>query len=147
MALPRRNLSVEIHILRSNDPHPVRKLVLKSPAYAVRIGRGSKSSNTELCPAGNNAWFDNRVMSREHAVLKADPDTQQVYIEDVGSMHGTHLAHRQLPPHERHPISSGNSISFGSEVTRGPGMHAPPWTPLCAAITVPVRTITASDLA
>jgi hypothetical protein len=63
-------------VVNCEDPQPIRVFSLKSPTYAIRIGRGSKSGNRDLFPAIHNAWFDSRVMSREHAVLKADPDTR-----------------------------------------------------------------------
>jgi FHA domain len=78
-------------------------------------------------------------MSREHAVLKADPDTrvcqasslhlaradfpQSVFIEDVGSMHGTYVGDRRIRSHERHPLHYDNLVKFGNEVTRGPGTY------------------------
>lgn len=77
-------------------------------------------------------------MSREHAVLKADPNTgvshgpslgvavdqlrKDVYIEDVGSMHGTYVDDHRIIAHERHPLYDDDIVKFGSEVTRGPGM-------------------------
>lgn len=75
----RQAVSVELRVVNFHDPHPTRAFVLRSPTYAIRIGRGSKSGNRELFPASYNAWFDSRVMSREHAVLKADPDTRVSY--------------------------------------------------------------------
>jgi hypothetical protein len=72
-------VSVELRVVNSKDSHPTRNFILRSPAYAIRIGRGSKSGNRELYPASHNAWFDSRVMSREHAVLKADPDDRVRY--------------------------------------------------------------------
>jgi hypothetical protein len=72
-------VSVELRVIDFEDPHPTRNFILRSPTYAIRIGRGSKSGNRELYPASHNAWFDSRVMSREHAVLKADPDDRVRY--------------------------------------------------------------------
>lgn len=66
-------MNVKLEVVNFDEPHPSRVFTLKGPSYAIRIGRGSKSGNKELVPASNNAWFDSRVMSREHALLKADP--------------------------------------------------------------------------
>ncbi|KAF7508538.1 hypothetical protein GJ744_009087 [Endocarpon pusillum] len=125
MAQPRRNLSVELQILNSDDPHPKRNFILRSPTYAIRIGRGSKSGNRELFPASYNAWFDSRVMSREHAVLKADPDDRCVYIEDVGSMHGTYVEDQRVVARERHRLYDEDLVKFGNVVTRGPESFPP----------------------
>ncbi|ERF73324.1 hypothetical protein EPUS_03157 [Endocarpon pusillum Z07020] len=125
MAQPRRNLSVELQILNSEDPHPTRNFILRSPTYAIRIGRGSKSGNRELFPASYNAWFDSRVMSREHAVLKADPDDRCVYIEDVGSMHGTYVEDQRVVARERHRLYDEDLVKFGNVVTRGPESFPP----------------------
>ena len=117
----KRFLDVEIDVVGSDDSCPIRFVTLRDPTYAIRIGRGSKSGTSNLCPADNNAWFDSRVMSREHAVLKADPETEHVYIEDVGSMHGTYLDNQKLIPHQRRRIFDEQPIVFGNEVIRGPG--------------------------
>ncbi len=70
-------------------------------------------------------------------MLKADPDTRvrvppffssqllnftkAVFIEDVGSMHGTYVDDLKVIAHERHPVYDDDIVKFGSEVTRGPG--------------------------
>jgi hypothetical protein len=40
------------------------------------IGRASKSSRKGLVGASDNAWFDNPVMSRNHAELFFDTETR-----------------------------------------------------------------------
>ena len=52
----------------------------------------------------------------------AHTDSHQcVYIEDVGSMHGTYVEDRRIASHERHRLYSDDLVKFGNEVTRGPG--------------------------
>lgn len=46
---------------------------------------------------------------------------QGVYIEDVGSMHGTYVDEERITAHKRHRLYNGELVKFGSEVTRGPG--------------------------
>ena len=46
---------------------------------------------------------------------------QTVYIEDIGSMHGTYVEKRKVIPKRREKLFSGDYIKFGAEVTRGPG--------------------------
>lgn len=58
------------------DPIPTRSVVLRAPAWQVKIGRGTQSGNEGLIPTQENAWFDSRVMSRSHALLLADPASQ-----------------------------------------------------------------------
>jgi FHA domain len=49
---------------------------------------------------------------------------QSVYIEDVGSMHGTYVNDKKIASHERFSLNNGHLVKFGSEVTRGPGTCA-----------------------
>lgn len=46
---------------------------------------------------------------------------QCVYIEDVGSMHGTYVEDRRITSHDRHRLYDNDLVKFGNEVTRGPG--------------------------
>lgn len=45
-----QTVSVQLRVVNFEDPHPTRNFILKSPTYAIRIGRGSKSGNRELFP-------------------------------------------------------------------------------------------------
>jgi hypothetical protein len=58
------------------DPIPLRSITLRAPDWDLKIGRGTQSGFEGLKPARNNAWFDSRVMSRNHAVLRVDPTTR-----------------------------------------------------------------------
>ena len=57
------------------DSVPVREVILTEPHWQINIGRGTMSGDEGRRPAEDNAWFDSRVMSRNHAVLRADPHT------------------------------------------------------------------------
>lgn len=48
---------------------PKRVLKLNPECQTVPVGRASKSVSKGLISAGDNAWFDNPVMSRDHAEL------------------------------------------------------------------------------
>jgi pSer/pThr/pTyr-binding forkhead associated (FHA) protein len=48
---------------------PIRVLKLSPECQTVLVGRASKSVSKGLISAGDNAWFDNPVMSRDHAEL------------------------------------------------------------------------------
>lgn len=111
----------------SGESHAYRYLTLEAPSYSIRIGRGSRSGSKDLYPADNNAWFDSRVMSREHAVLKAQPDTKTLTIQDVGSMHGTYVDDVKLSKYQPKTVHDGDAIVFGTEVSRGPGKQINQW--------------------
>jgi hypothetical protein len=116
----------------AGESNAYRYLTLEAPSYSVRIGRGSRSGSKDLEPAENNAWFDSRVMSREHAILKANLSNKTVTIEDVGSMHGTYLPADDLKLSKYQPqvVRDGDAIIFGAEVSRGPGKQASIYPPL-----------------
>lgn len=105
----------------AGESHTFRYLTLESPSYSVHIGRGSRSGSKDLYPAENNAWFDSRVMSRDHAILRAQLGTKTLTIEDVGSMHGTYLDDVKLSKFQPQVVHDGDAIVFGAEVSRGPG--------------------------
>jgi len=55
-----------------SDPHalyPERRIVLDSLNPAVVIGRASRAKDKGLMAGKSNAWYDNPVMSRQHAEL------------------------------------------------------------------------------
>lgn len=120
---------VRLEVINEEDAgesNAYRYLTLEAPSYSVRIGRGSRSGSKDLEPAENNAWFDSRVMSREHAILRANPGNKTITIEDVGSMHGTYLPADDLKLSKYQPkvVRDGDAIIFGAEVSRGPGKQA-----------------------
>src|SRR5689334_12940088 len=66
-------VEVRLRAINNIDSHPIRSFTLKAPEYTLKVGRGSRSGSIDLYPAGHNAWFESRVMSREHALFRADP--------------------------------------------------------------------------
>jgi hypothetical protein len=123
------------------DSLPFRSLTFASNNDTAPLGRASKSESKNLVPAHDNAWFDSRVMSREHAVLSVSLETQvrccrpalqavqadllqTVFIRDHGSMHGTLLNETKIQPKKNIPVNNGDILTFGSEVLRGDRM----WT-------------------
>ena len=112
----------------SGESHPYRDLELNATNnYSIRIGRGSRSGSKDLYPAENNAWFESRVMSREHAVLKAHLASKTITIEDVGSMHGTYVDDVKLSKYQPKHIHDESTMVFGAEVSRGPGKQRNQW--------------------
>lgn len=56
------------------DTHPLRTLTINDNDKTVSIGRASKRETRKRSPAEENAWFESRVMSRDHAFLNIPPD-------------------------------------------------------------------------
>ncbi|EKD13795.1 uncharacterized protein L3040_005587 [Drepanopeziza brunnea f. sp. 'multigermtubi'] len=99
---------------------PNRTITLNHKNNSVPIGRASKTVNKGILAAADNAWFDSPVVSRNHAKLKLDFDSKKLTIEDIGSMHGTFLNHKQLLSDDPTVINNGDDLVFGTEVKRGP---------------------------
>ncbi|KAF4799418.1 Sarcolemmal membrane-associated protein [Turdus rufiventris] len=83
----------------------------------VKIGR----SVARCRPAQNNATFDCKVLSRNHALVWFDHKTGKFYLQDTKSSNGTFINSQRLsrgseesPPCE---IMSGDIIQFGVDVT------------------------------
>jgi hypothetical protein len=55
------------------DTHPMRTLTITDNDKTVAIGRASKRETRKRSPAAENAWFESRVMSRDHAFLNIPP--------------------------------------------------------------------------
>lgn len=68
--------NITIRDVEGVDSITVRQIVLSQPNWSIKIGRGSLNGDESLRPAEDNAWFDSRVMSRNHAILRADPITR-----------------------------------------------------------------------
>lgn len=56
------------------DTHPLRTLTITDNDKTVAIGRASKRETRKRSPAPENAWFESRVMSRDHAFLNIPTD-------------------------------------------------------------------------
>jgi pSer/pThr/pTyr-binding forkhead associated (FHA) protein len=124
---------------------PERKLKLTREKPSVPIGRASKVPSKGFTAAVNNAWFESPVMSREHAEIVADFDTdptvsmfamhpsplltyiffKTLYVQDVGSLHGTY--HRRgnstgkeqrLEQRQQVTLESGDVLRFGIDIYR-----------------------------
>src|SRR5579871_4574585 len=84
---------------------PAKRILKLNPdRLTIPIGRASRSVSKGLLSGEDNAWFDNPVMSRDHAELIFDPDSraslhntfsssillnykQSIMIKDIKSMH------------------------------------------------------------
>ncbi|XP_032927680.1 sarcolemmal membrane-associated protein isoform X10 [Catharus ustulatus] len=98
----------------NSHPFQERHVYLDEP---VKIGR----SVARCRPAQNNATFDCKVLSRNHALVWFDHKTGKFYLQDTKSSNGTFINSQRLsrgseesPPCE---IMSGDIIQFGVDVT------------------------------
>nr|XP_046194271.1 sarcolemma associated protein a isoform X1 [Oncorhynchus gorbuscha] len=98
----------------NSHPFQERHVYLDEP---VKIGR----SVARCRPAQNNATFDCKVLSRNHALLWFDHKTGKFYLQDTKSSNGTFINSQRLsrgseesPPCE---VLSGDTIQFGVDVT------------------------------
>ncbi|KEF63004.1 uncharacterized protein A1O9_00979 [Exophiala aquamarina CBS 119918] len=88
------------------------------------------SGDGGLCPAKDNAWFDSRVMSRSHAIVRAEPHTRLFTIEDINSMHGTQCNGKRLKTEAPQLLVNQDTLVFGADVTRGSCTYPLPlWIP------------------
>ncbi|KAI0836725.1 hypothetical protein F5Y06DRAFT_101694 [Hypoxylon sp. FL0890] len=119
-------------ILRPNGSHvspfPKRQFILSYQTPSIRIGRASKATTKGFVASIDNAWFDSPVMSRQHAelVLDCESTPKAVYIQDIGSLHGTfHTPYdgirKESRLEQRKPVrlSNGDSLRFGTDIFRG----------------------------
>ncbi|XP_077582260.1 sarcolemma associated protein a isoform X2 [Stigmatopora nigra] len=98
----------------NSHPFQERHVYLDEP---VKIGR----SVARCRPAQNNATFDCKVFSRNHALVWFDHKTGKFYLQDTKSSNGTFINSQRLsrgseesPPCE---VLSGDIIQFGVDVT------------------------------
>ncbi|KAL1007836.1 hypothetical protein UPYG_G00092260 [Umbra pygmaea] len=107
--------SLAVFSCRPNShPFQERHVYLDEP---VKIGR----SVARCRPAQNNATFDCKVLSRNHALVWFDHKTGKFYLQDTKSSNGTFINSQRLsrgseesPPCE---VLSGDIIQFGVDVT------------------------------
>ncbi|OAL39635.1 hypothetical protein AYO20_01032 [Fonsecaea nubica] len=116
---PSKYLTITLRELDFHEPIPKRVITLEAPDWEIRIGRGSGSRVEEFAPAEDNAWFDSRVLSRRHAILRGNPITKEIYIQDIGSMHGTFVAGKRVNTNQMEPIWPEDTVILGSDVIRG----------------------------
>lgn len=119
------HLSVSINLsdIDCNEPLPDRIVPLSYPYFSIAVGRGSLSDES-IEPAPDNAWFSSRVMSRQHAIIRADPHNQMLTVQDDGSMHGTFLNGDRVGK-EPVELLASDILTFGTEVVRGDETYQP----------------------
>ena len=90
-----------------------------------KIGRSSKHATKGLPPAVENAMFDCPVVSRQHAELSLGESTNgrhpDVFITDLGSLHGTTVNRVTLTPHQPMLLRPKDEIHLGQHVASDHG--------------------------
>ncbi|KAJ5336362.1 uncharacterized protein N7506_004384 [Penicillium brevicompactum] len=104
-----------------DSANPTRSLIL-NPAenqVTVAIGRCSKREIRKRTPEKDNAWYDSRVMSRDHSFITINSGRRIAHIRDNGSTHGTFLNDDKLITGLDTPLCDGDILRFGVNVDRG----------------------------
>lgn len=105
----------------SNDDHR-RRLLIPNPInnqLAVSVGRCSRREIKKRTPAPDNAWYDSRVMSRDHCMITFNPERRNAHVCDIGSTHGTFLNGEKLITNLHTPLHNGDILRFGVDVDHG----------------------------
>jgi hypothetical protein len=115
---------VVIHVNRSS---PSQRRIFLPNGGSIFVQRTSRRDRLHG-PAERNLCFPNIVMSRQHAILEAD--MFKVYIQDVGSLHGTSINGHRLATYDRRVVHEGDEITFGVPVMS----NAADFDPLVATV-------------
>jgi len=88
---------------------------MRLPSKEFRIGRYYNLEGNIL------VGFDEKSVSRKHALLSLNYDKLEYYLTDTDSSYGTYLllegTTEQLTPRERKRVYNGDVIRFGNSVT------------------------------
>lgn len=119
-----RSVTVHLSDINFSESLPDRIITLEHPTWSIDIGRGS-CSDDNIVPEADNAWFTSKVMSRQHATIKAHPESMILTIKDTSSMHGTFLNGDRITG-DAVELLPNDIITFGTDVIR----HSESFTPL-----------------
>jgi len=90
-----------------------KRVVALEPSEIRRVGRMSNKDNE----GENNTFFDCKVLSRRHAKIWYDYDTEQFYLEDTKSSNGTFINGGKIEADAKKEIFTDDEIKFGVQVT------------------------------
>ncbi|KAK4963982.1 hypothetical protein LTR66_012535 [Elasticomyces elasticus] len=108
-----------VAITLTTSPDNEQRRIDIQPNVPVIVGRASNFKSESRKTASNNAFFDCKVISSNHAVLNASVvKNGQVTITDTQSSHGTKVNGRRLSSGSPYPLKPGDTVEFGQEVTR-----------------------------
>jgi hypothetical protein len=140
-------VTIKLTPLGRDEEENHRVIKLNDTKKEADIGRASKNAHKGLLAGPTNAWFDYPILSRTHAKFTfssqnrvcmvqfhprrlnfADSPSQEVYVKDCGSTHGTFLKRQRLETGVPYTVTDGEVITFGQRVTSGAGKPNPPLT-------------------
>lgn len=117
-----------LHLLPLNDTFIPKQISLLPSGVHIKIGR---QTNAKTVPAPNNGYFDSKVLSRMHAEVWFEEQSQgngspagglppTVWIKDVGSSNGTFINGERLSPEgqrsEAVQLHSEDIVEFGIDI-------------------------------
>ncbi|WEW60218.1 hypothetical protein PRK78_005703 [Emydomyces testavorans] len=118
-------VTLTIRGIDGTGPFPERVITLNAGTYRISLGRASKVQTKNLIPNKDNLWFDNPVLSRNHAEFVIVPGQEEVYLTDTKSMHGTWVNFIKLSSGKKVLLDDGDVVIFGARISRGKDMFAP----------------------
>ncbi|KAK7535278.1 uncharacterized protein J3D65DRAFT_630684 [Phyllosticta citribraziliensis] len=116
--------TLQVKLTALNDGDPIRERTVRlSVDDPLTIGRAS--SNRGVVASHDNTKIDNKVISKEHALIRTDTAGERVFIKDLKSMHGTKVDGVVVARGGEVIVASGASLEFGVSVIRGSGRLPP----------------------
>ena len=126
---------VNLHATHGGPTLLHRRLIALHPGEEIVLGRSSQNKR-DLAAKATNGFFDNPVISRNHAVLTnrnqkvplsspshSDADNFQIVIIDQNSTHGTYLNSEQLAPYNPKIVQDGDVITLGTKIEPRSSCH------------------------
>lgn len=96
----------------NSHPFSSRKIYIQEMNQEIKVGRSI--AKNKVCE--NNAIFDCKVLSRNHAIFWYSDKENKFYIKDTKSSNGTFVNDKKLMQSEFEEICSGDIIKFGVDV-------------------------------
>lgn len=96
----------------NSHPFSTRKIFIQEFNQEIKVGRSIAKNKV----TANNAIFDCKVLSRNHAVFLYSEKENKFFIKDTKSSNGTFVNDKKLMQLEYEEIFSGDIIKFGVDV-------------------------------
>ncbi|KAK8190338.1 hypothetical protein IWZ00DRAFT_59704 [Phyllosticta capitalensis] len=120
----KRSTALEVKLLALNDGDAIRERTVRLSADGpLTIGRAS--SNRGVTASSDNTKIENKVISKEHALIRTDSAGENVFLKDLKSMHGTKVDGLEVPRGGEVRVVSGAELQFGVSVVRGSETYKP----------------------
>lgn len=135
-------VQLSLTLVQGQDEHPFRSINIPADNY-VTVGRSSRDHAKSLVASPHNLWLTGMIVSRSHASFSYErngsvrrpsslltesdlPQNYCLYLDDLGSMHGTYLVDMagdgefdiQFPRGVKTIVSNGDVIRFGVQLSK-----------------------------